>query len=45
MNWALSEQRYKNYKSNIEQDCVYIVCFDDEIIGYMTCWINKKNMA
>ena len=42
MNWALTEQGYNNYKSNIENDWIYVACVDNEIIGYMTCWINKK---
>lgn len=42
MNWALTEQGYNNYKSNIEHDWIYVACVDDKIIGYMTCWINKK---
>ena len=42
MNWALTEQGYNNYKSNIENDWIYVACVNDKIIGYMTCWINKK---
>ena len=42
INWALTEQAYNNYKSNIENDWIYVACVDNEIIGYMTCWINKK---
>lgn len=42
MNWALTEQGYNNYKSNIENDWIYVACVNNEIIGYMTCWINKK---
>ena len=42
MNWALTEQAYNNYKSNIENDWIYVACVDNKIVGYMTCWINKK---
>ena len=42
MNWALTEQGYNNYKSNVENDWIYVACVDNQIIGYMTCWINKK---
>ena len=42
MNWALTEQGYNNYKSNIENDWIYVACVDNEIIGYMTCWIDRK---
>ena len=42
MNWALTEQGYNNYKSNIKNDWIYVVCVENKIIGYMTCWINKK---
>ena len=42
MNWALTEQGYNNYKSNIENDWIYVACVDNESIGYMTSWINKK---
>ena len=42
MNWALTEQGYNNYKSNIDHDWIYVACVDNKIIGYMTCWINKK---
>ena len=42
MNWALTEQGYNNYKSNVENDWIYVACVDNKIIGYMTCWINKK---
>lgn len=41
-NWALSEAGYENYKANIEHDWIFVVCIDGKIIGYMTCWINKK---
>ena len=30
MNWALTEQGYNNYKSNIENDWIYVVCVDNE---------------
>lgn len=42
MNWALTQAGYDNYKYNIENDWLYVACVNDEIIGYMTCWINKK---
>lgn len=42
MDWALSEAGYNNYKYNIENDWLYVACVNDEIVGYMTCWINKK---
>lgn len=44
MNWALSNKGYENYKKNIERenDFLYVVCINENIIGYMTCWINNK---
>lgn len=42
IDWALTEKGYQNYKSNIENDWIYVVCIDDTIVGYMTCWIIKK---
>lgn len=42
MNWALSEDGYNNYKANVEGDWIFVACVDGIIIGYMTCWINKK---
>lgn len=42
LNWATSDAGYQNYKRNIEHDYLFVVCVEDEIIGYMTCWINKK---
>lgn len=42
LNWALSQAGYDNYKYNIEHDWLYVACVDDKIVGYMTCWINKK---
>ncbi len=42
LNWALTDEGYENYKSNISRDELYVVCVDDKIIGYMTCWINRK---
>ncbi len=44
LNWALSEDGYTNYKENIEKEkeYIYVVCYKNEIIGYMTCWVNKQ---
>ena len=42
LDWALSNAGYENYKRNIENDFLFVVCIEDKIIGYMTCWINKK---
>ena len=42
MNWVLTEFGYNYYKLNIEHDWIYVACSDDTIIGYMTCWINKR---
>jgi len=42
MDWALTEKGYENYKSNISRDELYVVCNDDKIVGYMTCWVNKR---
>ena len=42
LNWALTDEGYENYKSNISRDELYVVCIDDKIIGYMTCWINRR---
>lgn len=44
LNWALSQDGYDNYKENIkkEKEYIYVVCYKNEIIGYMTCWVNKQ---
>ena len=42
LDWALNQDGYNNYKSNIENDYLYVACKKNDIIGYMTCWINKK---
>lgn len=42
MDWALTEKGYENYKSNVSRDELYVVCKDEKIIAYMTCWINKQ---
>lgn len=42
LNWTLSEDGYTNYKENIEKEYIYVVCYKNEIIGYMTCWVNKQ---
>lgn len=42
MDWALTEEGYENYKSNISRDELYVVCIDNKIVGYMTCWVNRK---
>ncbi len=42
LDWALTGEGYENYKSNISRDELYVVCIDDKIIGYMTCWINRR---
>lgn len=42
LDWALTDEGYENYKSNISRDELYVVCIDDKIIGYMTCWINRR---
>lgn len=42
MNWALSEDGYNNYKANIEHNWIFVACVDEQIVGYMTCWINRK---
>ena len=42
LDWALSDSGYENYRKNILNDYLYVVCIDEEIIGYMSCWINKK---
>ena len=33
MNWALTEQGYNNYKSNIDHDWIYVACVDNKIIS------------
>lgn len=43
LDWALNQDGYNNYKKNIENDYLYVACKENDIIGYMTCWINKKN--
>ena len=42
LDWALTEEGYENYKSNISRDELFVVCDNDKIIGYMTCWINRR---
>ncbi|MBR2704548.1 MAG: GNAT family N-acetyltransferase [Clostridia bacterium] len=42
MDWALTEEGYENYKSNISRDELYVVCVDNKIVGYMTCWVNRR---
>mgnify|MGYP003307106149 CR=1 FL=1 len=42
LDWALSNAGYENYKKNIENDFLFVVCIEEKIIGYMTCWINKQ---
>lgn len=42
LDWALTEKGYENYKSNIERDELFVVSTCDRIVGYMSCWINKK---
>ena len=42
LNWALSQDGYDNYKANVEHDWIYVVCIEGIIVGYMTCWINRR---
>lgn len=45
LNWALSNKGFENYKSNIEKETnyIFVACDNENIVGYMTCWINKKH--
>lgn len=40
----LLSQELIEYEKNIEKEkeYIYVVCYKNEIIGYMTCWVNKQ---
>lgn len=44
LNWAISQDGYDDFKSNLDNsdEYIYVISTNKEIVGYMTCWVNDQ---